>query len=963
MTAPDRTLMIPVSRCDGYRMQLCNSNLFRTISRLLLVSACALILSVSDAYGQFFFGKNKVQYTDFRWKVMTTDHFNLYFYEDEQEVASIAAGIAEKAYRELAAKFNHEVRRKIPLIIYSSPRYFSQTNVTPGLVPESVGGFTEFLKGRVVVPFDGSYAEFAHVIKHELVHVMTISRLKYEIYRQHRAQYTWPPLWFIEGLAEHWSEDWDAEADMILADMVLGDRIIPIMDLWTIRGSYFTYKLGQSILRFIELEYGADKPVMIFENWAKARKFEEIVELTLGDNLEELSRKWEYWLKKQYFPGFDELGLPRMESTQLTHDGFSVKGVPIEWDDGHGQRSWLVFLANRMGYTGLYMKPRNESKKGIRTLLKGERSAKFESLHLLRSGIDANDSGLVVFSSLSKERDYLYVYDLNRGKVVRQFDFPDLISATSPRLSADGSRIVFSGARPSGFRDIYVVDVTTGNYRRITDDIYYDVDPAFSPGGESVVFASDRGPDGPGGAVNLFSYSFATDSLSQLTHGSYQDRTPDVTDHGIYFSSNRSGTNNIFLLQGDGRLMRQSTYATGAFDPRLTRDGEDLLYTGYEGMRFKIYSMALPEQPEPLATHGQRRTMPWLPERIDTSVSDASVKYDTDYSFDIAQSTVAYDPVYGTLGGVQGLFTDMLGNHMFHFVVSNTAEDKDDFLESFNVGVTYVNLENRFNWGVGGYHLVNHNRYFTNDEIPYRLRQAGGVGLLSYPFSKFLRVDLASYARYEKKDLDEIIVFREGFLLTNLVSVVYDNSLWEHSGPIEGHRYNLTFALTNAFSEPFTHNRMAWVDIRHYLRLTKASAFANRIFWYSSSGVEPRRIYFGGSWSFRGFSRRDFYSRNILFASNELRFPLVDNILIGFPMGELGFQAIRGALFFDVGSALDDKELLRIPESLYGSFGAGFRVSLGYFVQLRFDFSRVINKGFKSVRRSTDFDFFFGWNF
>ena len=66
------------------------------------------------------------------------------------------------------------------------------------------------------------------------------------------------------------------------------------------------------------------------------------------------------------------------------------------------------------------------------------------------------------------------------------------------------------------------------------------------------------------------------------------------------------------------------------------------------------------------------------------------------------------------------------------------------------------------------------------------------------------------------------------------------------------------------------------------------------------------------------------YNRNVLFASNELRFPLIDNLLIGFPFGGLGFRGIRGALFFDVGSAWDDEF-----DQFLGSFGTGFRVSLG----------------------------------
>ncbi|MCK4371961.1 MAG: hypothetical protein KAW61_02390, partial [candidate division Zixibacteria bacterium] len=119
-------------------------------SRWLTVAILAAIIimgAVGESYAQFYFGKNKVQYARFDWQVMTTEHFRIYFYAEEEPLARTAANLAETSYRVLAAKFNHEVRKTIPLIIYSSPTYFSQTNVLPGLMPESVGGFTEFMKG------------------------------------------------------------------------------------------------------------------------------------------------------------------------------------------------------------------------------------------------------------------------------------------------------------------------------------------------------------------------------------------------------------------------------------------------------------------------------------------------------------------------------------------------------------------------------------------------------------------------------------------------------------------------------------------------------------------------------------------------------------------------------------------------------------------------------------------------
>ncbi len=907
-----------------------------------------------SSWGQFYFGKNKVQYTRFDWQVMTTDHFRIYFYNDEAALAEIAAGLAEDSYRELAERFNHEIPDKTPLIIYSSPSYFSQTNVVPGLLPESVGGFTEFMKGRVVVPFHGSYHDFDHIIRHELVHVFTISKLEQVLRRRSRVRYVSPPLWFTEGLAEFWSKGWDSEADMVLRDMVINQRLFTISSVYQIRGTYLMYKVGESICHFIDSAYGSDKLLLLLENWHKGRSFDGIVKVTLGDDLEELSRRWEYHLKRRYYPELERQGLPSMESRQLTKSGFSVKGVPIRWDDGGDPRDWLVFKANRMGYTGIYMTSLDSGTTRLKTLIKGERSSDFESLYLLRSGIDADDLGRIVFSSKSKARDIIYVYDLNEERVTGGYEFDRLAGARSPRFSPDGSQIVFSGTRTDGFTDLYLLDLNTGDYRALTNDLYHDIDPAFSPDGGQVVFASDRAPDGAGGALNLFVVDLATGSVEQLTFGASRDASPDWTEHGIYFSSDREGTFNLYLLESDGRLTRQSTYVTAALDPRLSSDGRQLIYTGYQNLAFQIYQMDLTEQPARLDQQPQYLVSDWLPKRIEKRFRKTSIRYDTEYSFDIAQSVIGYDPVYGSAGGLQAVVSDMLGNRAFYFLLMNTADTKDEVLESFNVGVTYVNRERRVNWGLGLFHLFND--YYNDFDGFFTEREVGVLSLLSYPTSKFQRFDLTTLAHYSKRTRRLGRPDREALLVTHYLSWVYDNSLWDISGPIEGRRYNFSIGTTARLEGLRNFSRTAMADVRHYVRLGRYSAFANRLFAYSSTGTEPQRIYFGGSWSFRGYDRRAFYNRNVLFASNELRFPLIDNLLIGFPIGGFGLSAIRGALYVDIGSAWDEEF-----DQFYGSFGGGIRVSLSYLVVLRFDFSHTTD--FQTVSPKTDFDFFFGWNF
>jgi Tol biopolymer transport system component len=930
-----------------------------TDKSVLIGIVVLLMLAAAPLSAQYYFGKNKVQYTNFDWRVLTTRHFRIYFYAQESDLAEIAARSAEDSYRVLAGKFNHEIYSHIPLIIYSNANHFAQTNVTWSLIPENVAGFTEFIKGRVVVPFNGSYYDFDRVIRHELVHVFMISKIN-RIGREHgRGADAFPPLWFVEGLAECWSRPWDSEADLFIRDMVINGSLPSIATIGAYDGSFFLYKLGESLCHFITDQYGADKLTRLFDNWQVARKFDKIVEYTLGDNLDEVSKKWEYHLKKRHFPQISQLDLPDQAATRLTQRQFAVRPVPVTIRNKNGQQEqWVIYKANKAGYSAIYMIPADGNSGRVITLLKGERSARFESLHLLTSGVDQFENRLLAFSSKSKEQDVLYLYDLDKRAVVRRYEFDSLVAITSPRFSPDGRQVVFSGHDFNGYADIYVLTLDDGSLRQVTDDIYNDIDPCFGYDGQSIVLASDRGENGYEGYLSLYRLWLNDGRRLRLTWGAYHDRAPAESPDGsrLIFSSDRGqdGAFNIFSLDRNGAVTPITRYITGAFDPRFSADASQIYFSAYQNQGFHVFKTTvadtLPATVDTIpALEGQ-----WFPARVEADIRATSVKYQTDYSFDIAQSSVAYDDIYGALGGVQAAMSDVLGNNTFIFLLSNTARSKDEFLTSFNVAVTYLRRTNRLNWGFGAFHL--YDRYYNTLEGYYYERLVGGVVHASYPISKFDRIESSVFVRHSDKELYGGIINRRASPATQLLSLVTDNTLWDATGPLEGRRINLTIGWTYDFDRGRNYNRLGSLDLRHYLRLGQYSSMASRFFAFSSSGVEPQRLYLGGSWSFRGFSRHHFYNRNILFNSEELRFPLINDLLVAFPLGDMRFRRIQGALFHDLGTAWDDQW-----QGWYGSFGASIRIALGYFVVLRFDFSRTHD--FHRISDHTRSDFFFGWNF
>ena len=317
-----------------------------------IILYCALsVLSAVVLHAQFYyFGRNKVQYTDFEWQVLRTEHFDIYYYPEMKNLAEQGAFFAEESYKLLQSRFNHSVNSRIPLILYSSHLHFEQTNTSPGFIPEGVGGFFEFLKGRVVIPADGSLSRFRHVIRHELVHVFMNSKLNRVHFDHRQAQDRTTPLWFTEGLAEAWSTEWDDQAEMVIRDAVLNNYLVPLADMDQIYGTFLMYKEGQNVLRFIEERYGEEKVLLIMENFWRASSFSEVIRATIGKSYKELDEDWIYYLKKKYYPVLSSSDEVSRVTKTVVKNGFNNKPV---FFNNNGRRE-VYFIGNYTGYTSIY---------------------------------------------------------------------------------------------------------------------------------------------------------------------------------------------------------------------------------------------------------------------------------------------------------------------------------------------------------------------------------------------------------------------------------------------------------------------------------------------------------------------------------------------------------------------------------------------------------------------------------
>jgi Tol biopolymer transport system component len=557
-----------------------------------------------------YFGRNKVQYSSFDFKVIQTEHFDVYYYEQERVAAMDAARMAERGYARLSKILNHDFRERKPIILYASHSDFQQTNALGGQGPgEGTGGVTDFQRNRAVQPFTGSYAEFEHVLQHEMVH-----QFQYDTWSRGRAGGGLstliainPPLWFAEGMAEYLSSGpIHPETAMWLRDASLEGKLPTIEQMTLDPYTYFPYRFGHALWSYIGERWG-DEAVGAILKATLAGGIDGAFRRTIGLTLDQLSTQWRDAVLKKYLP---EIGTrPKARAvaqallTEKRSDG-TLHLAPALSPDG----SQVAYFSEKDFYfVDLYLA--NDSGKVKRRILKSGISSNYETYRFINSQANWSPDGkFLAFAAKRGARDVIVIVDVERNKEVKRIEVK-LNGVTTPAWSPDGQQLVFTGY-DGGLSDLFVVRRDGSGLRRLTEDKYADLHPVWAPDGKTIAFATDRGPETNFktlaiGNMRIAVYDLDTGSIELLDHMEQgKNVSPQWAPDGqsIAFVSDRNGVSNIFLYELREKSLYQLTdFYTGAqgitpLSPVLSwaSQADRLAFVYFEKGKYDVYTLSNP---------------------------------------------------------------------------------------------------------------------------------------------------------------------------------------------------------------------------------------------------------------------------------------------------------------------------------------------------------------------------------
>jgi Tol biopolymer transport system component len=876
----------------------------------------------SDATAQYF-GRNKVNYRNFDFRVLQSPHFDIYNYLQSIERRNQFAQRTEQWYRMHQQIFRDSFEKQNPLLIYNNHADFQQTRAIEGTIGVGTGGVTEALKNRVVMPFMESNAQTDHVLGHELVHAFQYHLIT-DTFSLNAVNNI--PLWMVEGLAEYMSiGPVDAHTAIWLRSAVASNKLPTLKDLTNKPNEYFPYRWGEAFWAYTTALYGDTIIKRLFVETAR-QGYEMAIKKLFKIDAKAFSENWKQAIINAYAP-YRQTRSAAPPGRQLIYkrNAGELNIVPSISPDGSRLAYWTE---KNLFSIDLYVAD-VETGANQKRITSNSFASHIDEYSSFESAVAwSPDSRQLAFVAFSKGQNKIIIADATSGKIQREIAVAGVPAVSNPTWSPDGNTIVVTGL-VDGQSDLYACQLNNGSVKQLTSDRYSDLMPSFSPDGNTIVFTTDRKSIGNNYLQHNFWHNLAlldvkTGTVTNLDVFPGADNlNPVFSNDGnnIYFISNRDGFRNMYAYsQKDRSLTQLTNLFTGItgitmFSPAISvsRKTGRIVYTYYSDDKYSIYSAAPSELSKTSVNESdvdlRAAIMPPFERKggdlVKTNLQQASLplvdesslkeipfkpRFQLDYVGNSGGGITTGAFGTGLSGGVNGIFSDILGNNQLFGALAINGEIYD-----FGGQFAYLNQDKRINWGAS----VSHVPYVSGGErYGYDTLKNGDTALTysldllrtfedqvavfaSYPFSQIRRIEGGgSFSRYYYR-MDEYTDYYDplsqayitsdkkkiptpkGFNLGQAyLAYVGDNSFSGVASPLAGHRFRFEAAQ---YLGAVTMSNLTG-DFRKYFRfapltLATRNLYNGRFGADAGNGTLPP-LYIGYPYYIRGYNAQKFANDN-----------------------------------------------------------------------------------------------------
>ena len=515
--------------------------------------------------------------------------------------------MAERWYARLSRTFNHTFTRK-PIVLYANSADFQQTTTTPEIIGEGTGGFTDPFMNRVVLPLTGDYAENDHVLGHEMVHVF-----QFDIAAAHHQQPA--PLQpradaaVARGrhgrvLLERPRRSADGDVD---PRRRRSTTACPTCGSSTRDPHYFPYRYGQALLAYIGGRFGDDAVVRYFLA-AGLIGPEAAFDRALGVPAKQLFADWQESARELYNAdrGRPSRRSPARRSSaakQGTRGNLNVG--PAYSPDGKLHR--LPLHARPLRHRSLPRRRADGTGHPQARIDRPQRALRRLALHRFGRQSGRADSKRLAFVTSRRATT-----TSASSTSTRATSRASACRASTPSRTWPGRRTTTpspSPDRPPASPTSSSTTLESKEVRRLTNDKYADMQPAFSPDGKTIAFVTDRG-SGPEANLETLYFDGTRIATIDVASGTIKN-LPLFTEREAHQSAVRAGrqrstsspiprawpTSTATLRRTDriSRITRVQTGVSGITElsPALTvasRTG-DIAFSLYEDDNYNIYKL------------------------------------------------------------------------------------------------------------------------------------------------------------------------------------------------------------------------------------------------------------------------------------------------------------------------------------------------------------------------------------